>query len=342
MLIAIAIHLLTLAILAVGVYVAVANFPQLLTWMVGLPLILLAVLLRPRFGSIRPGTVMMPRESAPALYGLIDRIAANLGARPVDVITFEFGFNAAYGQVGVLRRRQLIIGLALWNSLDDSERVAVIGHEMAHQVNGDLTHGPVVGTAMRTLAEWVTMAYVARGRRLGGQDIFDTLEMFAAWLAGQALRLFAFLVGRLLAVLRSLMFASTQRAEYFADVLAAQAGSTGAAVSMLDHLYIADTVTLAVAYAARRQVDDIWAAERKFVSDPGAKEWERLRRLQSRSGTAVDSTHPPTNLRIALLQHQPRREAAIMVAPQESKLIETEVESAFKLVAEQLSARFAV
>ena len=42
----------------------------------------------------------------------------------------------------------LFIGLPLFAILDDAERVSVLGHELAHGVNGDPTRGFVVGTAM--------------------------------------------------------------------------------------------------------------------------------------------------------------------------------------------------
>jgi len=341
MTVAVAVHVVTLAVLLTGIYVVATNFPQLPTWVIGLPLILLAIILRPRFGSISPESVIMPSESGSALYGLVDRIAESIGALPPDVITFEAAFNAAYGHVGLRRRRELVIGLALWNALDDRQRIAVLGHEMAHQVNGDITRGLIVGTALRTLSEWVAIARVPRGRRHRASSVFDTIEIFAAWLAGHALGLFALAIGRVISVLRSLVYVSTQRAEYFADMLSARVGSTAAQVSTLDHMYIARDVTLAVVYAARRHEDDVWAAERKFLSELSPKEWERRRRLAARLGTAVDSTHPPTNLRIALLEHQPQREARITISEEDSNAIEKELESAYRLVGEDLIARFA-
>ena len=48
----------------------------------------------------------------------------------------------------------LRLGVPLLTILDGQEVVALVGHELAHQVNGDATRGLVVGTALETLRRW--------------------------------------------------------------------------------------------------------------------------------------------------------------------------------------------
>ena len=338
--IALAIHSLTIAILGLGVYILVTNFGTFFGFVVGGFAILLGVLIRPRLGGIRSGTVLLPRDSAPALYGLTDRIGGEMGARPIDVIALDSTFNAGHGQVGIRRERVLWIGLPLWNVLDDEQRVALLAHELAHQVNGDLAFGLVVGAAMRTLGEWHELLRAGRWQP-GGGSVFAFLEMLGQLLARAIYRVLRAGIDVIFRIEEALLFRSGQRAEYFADRLAAQIGSTEALLACLDVLHLARACSLALRFAARREANDLWETERAFFRDFSPKEWERLRRLDARRGTSVDSTHPPTNLRITLLQAAPPAPGRMKISTDEAAAISNEIESGFRLVAEQMTSRFA-
>lgn len=177
-------------------------------------------------------------KPAPNLDGLVDKVAAAIGAKPVDIIVLDGEFNAAYGQVGLRRRRVLTLELAMWNALDDQERIAVVGHERAHEVNGDLAHGFVVGSALRTLAEWHAVLRTPP-RHQSTRSMFEALEAIGELMASAFMRVLRAIVARLFEIEMSLLFASRQRAEYFADLMSARVASTSAAVFMLDHLYLA-------------------------------------------------------------------------------------------------------
>ncbi|HEY1455183.1 MAG TPA: M48 family metallopeptidase [Candidatus Dormibacteraeota bacterium] len=339
--IALVIHVATLSVLVGGAFIIVTGFPHPFAWLVGLPLLLLGLLLRPRLGGIERGTVILPRESAPNLYGLVDRVAAEVGAKPVDLIALDSDFNASHGRVGLRRQRVLWLGLAMWNALNDQERIALLSHEMAHQVNGDLTQGFIVGSALRTLAEWQAVLRIPPPQPKA-RSVFAGMEAIAELLAAAALRVLRAGVARVFELERSLLFASSQRAEYFADLVAARVGSNAAALSLLDRLYIARQASQAVVYAARREEGDVWAAERTYLNDLSPKEWERQRRLQAMRGTSIDATHPPTNLRIELLKRRTATGTSLSLSATESRAIEAELESGFDLVAEHLKARFSV
>lgn len=139
----------------------------------------------------------------------------------------------------------------------------------------------------------------------------------------------------------SLVFRSQQRAEYLADAIAARVGSTDAMQGCLDLLHLSRPCWMAVRFAAQRDEPDIWEPERKFLAELPAKEWERFRRLAARDGTSIDSTHPPTNLRIEMLSRQPAQAVQIELSASESAAVAAEVASGVKLVADQLKMRLA-
>jgi Zn-dependent protease with chaperone function len=337
--IALAIHAFTLAIFMAGVFILVTNFPTFFGFVVGGLLIVLGLVIRPRLGGVESGTVILPRESAPALYGLSDRVAGQLGAKPIDLVALTADFNASHGQAGLRRSRVIWIGLPLWNVLTDEERVAIISHELAHQVNGDLSFGLVVGSGLNTLRYWHRTLRPGSWQP-GGGDIFSFFETVGQLLARGIYRVLRKLVELLYDLEQSLLFRSRQRAEYYADRVAARVASTPAMLAVLDILHLDRACSLAIRYAAQREEGDIWSRERAFVHDFSPKEWERLRRLDAMRGTAVDSTHPPTNLRFELLKSAPQQPAQVQVSAQESAAIAAEMASGYDLVGEKIIARF--
>jgi Zn-dependent protease with chaperone function len=335
--IAAAIHVTTLAVLAFGIYVVATNFLTFYMFVFGLPLLLLGLLIRPQLGRLDRGSLTLTAAEAPALFELLCRLGKHVGSRPVDVIVLDARFNASHGQIGVRRRRVLWIGLSLWNVLDDQERVGVLAHELADQVNGDLSHGLVVGSALRTLAGWMAVLYAPTRPRQRAGSVFEALEMLGELLASIAMRLMGSLIGALYRLERSLLFQSQQRAEYYADWLAAKAASTDAMVRCLDTFHVARLCTLAVRFAAQRGQPDIWKAERQFLSDLSPREWERLRRLDARQATSIDSTHPPTNLRIELLRQKPLETGSVSMSSAEAAAISAELSRYFDAVADRLA-----
>ncbi|NUW38495.1 M48 family metalloprotease, partial [Nonomuraea sp. SMC257] len=96
-----------------------------------------AWLMRPRLGRLPAGPHLRGRDRAPRLFGLLDRVGAEVGAPPVDVVFVSAEDNAAYARIGRRGRRALIIGAPLWARLGPQEKVALLGHELSHSSNGD-------------------------------------------------------------------------------------------------------------------------------------------------------------------------------------------------------------
>jgi hypothetical protein len=95
------------------------------------------------------------RENFPVLHTLVNDVAQELGGQPITHIIVNDDFNAAYGVVGWRRVPVLWIGLPLWMALRPQERLALLGHEIAHGVNRDGTRSFIVRSALSALDEWI-------------------------------------------------------------------------------------------------------------------------------------------------------------------------------------------
>ncbi|MFD7709650.1 M48 family metallopeptidase [Streptomyces sp. NPDC059786] len=294
--IALAVHGVTLAVVAAGVLFLVAGWgvPAMIP---GVFLLALAWPLRPRLPRVPDDRPVLRRDAAPELYGLVDEIARVAGTRGVDVIAVDASVNASVTTCSLRGRRLLTLGLPLWEILSPRQRIALLGHELGHYSNGDTRHGLVVATAYRSLTTWrYYLAPIARPTPV-------------EWFVNLAYLVPRTLVQGVLMLLDRATLRATQRAEYLADAMAARAGSTEAAVGLMDRLLVADSVVVAL----RRETNDprarrrdsshaAWAAgmwDRLAVHLRSVPEHEytRQRRAGALRGHSVDSTHPPTHLR---------------------------------------------
>lgn len=342
--IAAGVHLVTAALAGWGIWLlVVGNIPLRC---LGAGVLALAFLLRPRVGRAPRDSAVLSREEAPALYGLVDRVAGELGAPPVDVIRVDEDYNASMGVVGLRRTSVLTLGLPLWEVLDDRARVAMLGHEVAHRINGDHRRGLWMGTAIHALLRWYDMA--TPQPRAVEPTGFRLLFLIADHLSAAFLRVLAWLLLRVLLLLDRLTARAGQQAEYHADELAARAGSTEGARGMLTAFLFADAVTT-VALRLRARInhrprsnrqsrtdrrdqapatpdtDAFWEQLREHLAATPPLERERLLRRSRAEGRAADATHPPTHLRLALLDRRPSVPAAVTMTPAESAAIAAEL-----------------
>ncbi|GAA4906046.1 M48 family metalloprotease [Streptomyces coeruleoprunus] len=327
--IALVVHGVTVALLAGGVLLAVVGWGTALP-VAGAFLLGLAWILRPRFGRLPDEAPVLRRAQAPDLFALIDEVAAVAGTRGVDAVVVTPEVNASVTTYGIRQRRLLHLGLGLWEVLSPQQRIALLGHELGHYANGDTRHGVIIANALRSLDTWrylvapvqdtsavgtlLNMAYLLpRGLLIGVQMLLDRLTLRAA-----------------------------QRAEYLADALAAKAGSSEAAVGLMDRLLVADSVgSFLLREANARQVSRSGARERgqdaahglwdrlaAYVESIPQGEYERLRRVGVLRGHGVDSTHPPTHLRRACLLTAAAAPARVVTDEIRAKAIGTELAEA--------------
>jgi len=284
-----------------------------------------AVLVRPRFGRPPRRDTVVTREQAPALFALLDRCAAALQAQTPTWVLVDGGFNASHGHVGLRRRGLLRIGVGLWAMGDAPQRVAVLGHELAHDVNGDLTHGLVVGGALRTLAELEVLFRPSRVVRTHSAVGFA--EGIGELLSAAVAR--AFRAAR--TGLRLLAMRASQRAEYRADALSARLAGTEAAAATMDALLLTESCSFAMHRARQRgETPDVWSTVRAHVRDMPPREHERLRRLDRRRGSQVDDSHPPTALRVEMLRRGAAQPAQLGVDDEEMRAVDAELREAHR------------
>jgi Zn-dependent protease with chaperone function len=328
-----AVHLVTLALTALAVWLLIVG-PTVMR-VLGVVCLLFAVVLRPRLGKAPDDEWLVDRDSAPRLHGLVDRVATELGAPAVDVVRVTPEFGASYGQAGLRRRRTLTIALALWEVLGPREKVALLGHELGHAVNGDNRRSLWLYSAQLTLLHW-------RDLLRPGHPTGDTFLYVVAWWLTVAVlfgpRVFCLLLLRLL---HRLTLRDGQRAEYYADGIAARLASSEAAVALLETLTRADTVGTYLSRETARfrsrlgrrpgspvpaeAVERLWGGLKADVASMPPAEHERQLRLSVRRMSCVDTTHPPTHLRIRLAASRGLREAVLVCDEAEAAAITAEL-----------------
>lgn len=320
-LIAAVVHMVSLACLSGGIYLLIAHWPNILAIAFGGLLLLIAWTLRPRLGRLEDDETMLSRAEYPQLYALSDRVSAALKARPIDGIVIGHDFNASYGRFGWRQRRVMSLGLPLWSILSAEERISLIGHELAHGVNGDVSRGFFVGSAVHSLVTWADM--------LRPDEIW---ESHMGWRGLVAIPLNLMLLGLAQLAwlsaygLMHLLWRNKQRAEYLADYLAATAGGTPATLSMLDKLHLGASCHLAMQRVALGNPRaDMFGTLREHVHTIPDRERERLRRVQLLEDSRLDTTHPPTPYRIQLLQAHPVAAAHVSLSADQNAAIDAEL-----------------
>ncbi len=153
---AVLVHLATVALLAGAVFVALSSILIVLRVLLIILLVGFAFEVRPRFGK-PPEGVEVRLDQAPVLWSVVEELCAKVGARKPDAVYVDGQFNARYGVFGVRRRRCLILGYPLWNALEPEERIAVLGHELAHDMNRDLRNVALVATALSSINRWLLL-----------------------------------------------------------------------------------------------------------------------------------------------------------------------------------------
>lgn len=316
-----------LAIAGLGIWLIWYDFPRF-TIVPGVALVALAIALRPRIGHLSDEVEMLGRDEAPALYELVERVCAELRAPVPHWIGVSADFGAYTTIVGWRRQRVLCIGLPVWSVLDDQERVALLGHEMGHFVNGDVRRKPLANMALTTLGE---IAYLTAPAHPGEGGIFGLVAGAVQWVVS---RLF-FGVHLLLVWISQ---RDSQRAEYLADELAARAGGTPAAVGLFDVLLMREAVDTVVRREARaRRGADAWRAAARLARANLAGAVPGLRQLSRRDDVSLFARHPPTGLRAAMLERRPAHPAAVVLTEAGAARIDGELARHLESVRRELA-----
>ncbi len=318
----------TVGLVVLGVWL-LFGFPltNIATVLLGLLALGVAWLLRPRVKRFTDDHQALSRTEAPALFALVERVAEEVGAPMPSLIVVDDAFNASAMAVGLRGRTLLRLGLPLWGVLEPQARVALLGHELGHFVNGDPTHSLLTQQAFRTLGQVSTIlspdALVAHRPA----ERFAQLVVWPLfWLASRAAA-----VGQLLLLWVGMR--EHQRAEYAADAAATRVAGSAGTVQLLDDLVIGDSLVLAV------RTTELNARAHR-LSSPGVGEWQQaarrfratladrlpaLRQRTIRNDANLAGSHPPAGLRARMVESWPATPAGLELSAAESERIDAEL-----------------
>ena len=325
------VHAFCLALVALGIWLIVA-IPNPVTICLTILALLVGFELRPRLGSFRRLKTVRRREDAPVLFAVLDQVAAEVGARPVHGVIADGSWNASYGAVGWRRRRIVVLGLPLWDALPADQKIAVLGHEFAHGVNGDARHGLIVGTSIATLTRlrWLLRPAPRRRRR--------NWIYFAEELARLVQAVLCSTVAGLLVAQQLISLRAGQRAEYLADAIAARVASPASMAGALDTITTGRSTYVWIVGRRRFSGPDtsFWDQLGSALSAVPDTEKERRRRAGARERLQVTDTHPPTHLRVELVQDLPARAPSVSLSAAQQDAIRAELARDYARVDRQI------
>jgi Zn-dependent protease with chaperone function len=186
----------------------------------------------------------------------------------------------------------------LWAILDPEERIALVAHELAHNINGDANRGFFVGSAISSLLRWY---WILHPRQLLADHELGLLAVpwhLLTYGVSQFIWFWAY-------GLSHLLWRDSQRAEYLADAHAARVAGTAATLALMEKLHYEHTFVLALQRTALGHEERLFAAFRERIARMPQHELVRLKRVQQLELSRLDVTHPPTAYRIARLQAHP-------------------------------------
>lgn len=255
----------------------------------------MAIILLPRF--YRYKKVILNRQEYPALYQAVDEVAAFLNAPPIDGIVVNRAFQASYTITGIRRKKLLTIGLPLFASLTVEEKLAILGHELGHHANKDITRSSFFGGVQRSLGR----LYWSIIPKTDYSEMFSFVAKLQEWVR-------IGLSYPVLLVWYAMGFAvwkDSQKAEYYADYAAAAVAGTSAAASALNKLYYAPTFRKTLHMIAQYEYSShLFEEYRNRVRSIPPREVERIRLLTELSESSVESTHPPIRYRVGYMEEK--------------------------------------
>ena len=320
--IAVAVHAVTLALIAAGIAAIVIDFPNVLGILIGVTLLGVGLLMRPRFLKLDS------REShtvdAPALRAVAAEVARALDRDPPDEIRISADWNAFWAVVGARRRRVLVLGLPLLAALEPQERVALIAHEIGHDRNGDARRSLIVGSAVTGLDR---LSDLLRPAPQYDSDYLSTAHFGPiGWVSGGLMWLVSRPVDAVLWLEARLLLRDMQRAEYLADARAAQVAGTEAAIALEERLLLWSAFELVVQQAVHDNASDVLNRLRLSLQLVPDRERERRRRVARLEEARLEDTHPPSGLRIELLEGRAAVPPRVVLNSAQSRRIDTELE----------------
>ena len=315
----------TIAVLVAGIVLVLRG--PLLVRIGGALLVGLAVQLRPRLARLEATAGYKSRTEVPALFAVVDAVAAQLSAPRVRAVVLDESFGASCGRFGFSRRPVLVLGLPLWASLSAAGRLGLLAHQIAHLVDRDPEQSLVPQPALSTFGVLANaLAGTARampgvGVPEGGggvsageyavlisgalppQRTFESLA--AAWFAA-ALKPFYWVCAWADHQMRGLAAHARQRAEYYADALAVDVAGSAAVIEYCQALLLHEPVftTARRLMRAGAGLDAVGRGTAETITSHAGE--IALREQHSmRTESSPLAGHPPVGRRLRMLRAQP-------------------------------------
>jgi heat shock protein HtpX len=330
-------HLLSLLVVlvypllvAASVLLLRALWPHVIGVAVALIPLFFALALLPWPRRHRVGVVVGPDE-CPELRDLIARCAAESGAPEPEFLVLDAGWNASVSRRGLLRHRTLTLGVPFFGAISGQQRVALVGHELAHEINGDPARRLIPAFAITSLIRWFGFLYP------GG--IYESGRRDSALLTIPLLAL-ARLVELWLLLILQLLGRESQRAEFRADAIAARLAGTAGVLGLQETGGLRDLFVFQIQRVVTRPADrgDFLMDLRSTVQRVPLGEHQRRRRASELTDSRLDATHPPDAHRLRALEAHPA-EPVVVLEPEADAQIDAELSKYSTPVRDHLAAR---
>jgi Zn-dependent protease with chaperone function len=318
-LVAVAVHLVTVALVVGGVLLVVLTWFDVVAFVAGVFLATAGLAVLPRMERPPPGQ-RLRFEEVPRLHGLVDDVADALVAPRVQVVVLTGDFNIGYAASGLTQQRVLVLGLPFWAVLEGQERVAVLAHEFGHAVSGDPSTSIVIGSALQTLRRWLAMLRPDKHRYAnswarGFLTVVDPVLFVLSLVPRGAL-----------AVLSGLVRRDQQRCEYLSDVYATEVAGRSATARALEKTRLAGVVDGELARMSQHGgMRDVWLVVRQRTDDALARDRKRLLDEAEVDHVSLDGSHPPTTMRLELVGSLPDHAPAVSPTRSEWQAIDDEL-----------------
>ncbi|MDZ5710771.1 M48 family metallopeptidase [Jeotgalibacillus haloalkalitolerans] len=326
------IHMTSILLFATGLYCLIALNETVAAIFAGVILLAISWLARPRVQKLERDETVLTADELPELFSLLDEVSSALGSPKIDGVVINGDYNASIAYYGWKKRVILKIGAPLLIVLDHEERTALFGHEIGHLVNGDLNRSGYIGTALFTIYTWVSVLIPERTTvyDTGLLDYMDEVNPVGLgplnWISQQVQRVIAFFPKMIFLTLLYLLYQNMQRAEYYADQLAASVAGKEAAISMLKKLEYVETFlySLRKTVIGNGKVHFLTELKEQFAQLP-AKEKLRIQKISELEKSRADDTHPPTAYRLQYIESRNERKPLMKTDSPRMKRVELEM-----------------
>jgi hypothetical protein len=330
----VALYWLVVAAIAVAGMWLLVGTPSFWLGNLGVVLIIVALLLRPRFGLRPRKRRRLERTDAPVLFDLLATLAAALDVAVPEDVVLDLGTRITLDTRGLRRHTVLTLGGRFWTTLTPGGRVAVLAHELAHQGVGDPYRGAWARPVLRAAGALVagtqaerTAASIRRSRRRG--------VPFLAVIGRLLLRPFARVALSVQTLLLRAGRPAHQRAEYLADSRTVSVAGTDATIAVLDRFVLAADVDRLVHHRATRLAIERWPDSVAAYVAGRAGELDLLRSHDARR-TSLWEDHAPAGRRGRMVLAWPTSRARVQLSAAGSARIDQELTPWISAVAREI------